>query len=73
MHFFFMTLTFLKHGGAWDILTKLFRMNGPKFERMIVGFMLVLASRVDHLLVPDVGKNFTMEHLREKKRTFKSF
>eukprot|EP00171_Calliarthron_tuberculosum_P021823 IDg21823t1 len=72
MDVFFMTLTVLKHGGAWDILAKVFRMKGPTFERMIVCFMRVLASRVDQLFVQDVGNNFTMAHLREKKRTFKS-
>lgn len=72
MDVLFMTLTVLKHGGSWDILGKVFRITGTTFERMITGFMRVIAGELHKLFVQDVADNYTMKHLQEKKTTFKS-
>lgn len=72
MDFLFMTLTVLKHGGCWVFLAKVFSLTRPTFERMIVGFMCVLSSRVDKLFVHDVANKYTMDHLQEDNQTFKS-
>lgn len=37
----FMLFTFSKHGGKSDVLGEMFKMKGPSFEKLVIGFMKV--------------------------------
>lgn len=73
MDAFFLTLTVLKHGGSWDILARVFRMKAPTFERLVIGFMRVIAPRMHKLYVQNVADIYSMVHLQEKDKTFRNF
>ena len=38
----FMTLAVLKHGEEWGFMARTFNMKGPTFQRLVVGFVVVL-------------------------------
>lgn len=41
-----MMLTVLKHGGKCDLLGKMFKIKGPSFEMIIVGFMKIVSHHL---------------------------
>lgn len=42
----FMVLTVVKHGGNWDFLGNMFKIKGPTFEKLIMGYMKVIWERL---------------------------
>jgi len=68
-----MTMAVLKHGGTWDWLGRMFRIKGPTFERLIVGFLEKLAPHMHDLFVKDVAELNPMAELIEQKTRFKNF
>lgn len=73
MDVLFMALTVLKHGGSWDVLSSVFRMKAPTFERLISGFMKVAAPELVAIFVEPTAAKYTMECLKEKRCTFRHF
>ena len=68
----FMLLAVVKYGGNWDILGRVFKIKGPKFERMIPKFVSIMSDHVYKLLVVRTSSDFVMQLLRETHQNFKN-
>ena len=68
-----MTLALLKHGSSWNFLAKMFRMKGPTFERLVIGFLQVILPEVKRRFIEPVADMYTMCALQEDKKDFKDF
>ena len=73
MDVFFMSLAVLKHGGSWDILSKVFDMKAPTFERVISGYMKVVSKILVEMFVDNVPNEYPMDHLHALKSTIRYF
>lgn len=41
---FFMLLKVIRHGGQWEFLARMFKLESSTFERLIVGFIHIVAD-----------------------------
>ena len=68
-----MTLAVLKHGGQWDFLAKMFRLEGPTFERMIMKFIYIISYPVFEHYVEYQGQKWKIKLMSRKKIGFKNY
>lgn len=66
----FMLLTLCKHGGSWDFLGQMFKMQGQKFERMIKKFIDIIVDEAHNIWVKSVVKESNMKHLCDTNNIF---
>lgn len=73
MDVFFMTLVVLKTGGAWDVVSRVFEIKTPTFDRMITGFLPVAAKVLCERFVEPVAQAYSMQCLEEGNTRFQYF
>ncbi len=69
----FMLLVVIKFGGQWDALGRLFKINGPTFERMMTRLCSLISTKIYDTLVIDHTKSFNMTWFQDKKAEFSNF
>ena len=73
MDVFFMMLTVLKHGGAWDLMARIFGIKGPTFEKLVMGYIKMLENHLYTMFVKKADHMYNMSTLRSNKAQFKYF
>ena len=53
-------------------MAKVFQIKAPTFERLVVGFIRVMALRMSKLFVECVADIYSMTHLIEKSKKFRN-
>ena len=69
----FMMMTVLKHGQQWDFTARLFKMKTCTFERIISGFINMLAPHLYETCVRKLEEKWTVAKLRSSNTTFQHF
>lgn len=66
-----MSMTRLKHEGQWDFLALMFRLKGPTFDRIIVGFIKIISRRPYEIFAVSVDELYPMSLSVETKKSFR--
>ncbi|KAH9103357.1 hypothetical protein LEN26_015310 [Aphanomyces euteiches] len=69
----FMTLTFLKHGGSWDIIATLFKYKSSTFAKGITGFIRTIHPHLMTRYVTSVAEKWSMLKLVTTGNQFQNF
>ena len=68
---FFMLLTVLKQGGAWDMMGMCFKISPTVFKKLITNYAMILSEHAYHELVENFEEEWSMEEmLKHKKKRF---
>lgn len=62
MDVLFITLTILKHGGAWDIIVNIFRLKVHTFERLIMAHINKLKPHFHEIFIADPDKRSVLKN-----------
>ena len=73
MDVFFMSLVTMKYGGSWDQLGNLFRIKGPTYMKLIVGFLEKLRDFMVERFVTKFEKQCSINYLNESEQLFEHF
>ena len=73
MYVFFMMLTVIKHGGAWDLIARIYGIKGPTFEKLVMGYINVLENNLYTVFEKNADHMCSMSTLRSNKTQFKYF
>lgn len=68
-----MLLTTLQHGSQWDTLDRVFKMNGPTFERHCTCLCSFVRMEIFKVFVVELTADLTMGSLREQNMGFQRF
>lgn len=69
----FITFCVLKHGGHWDVLSRMFKLKAPTFERLVSKFIQIISSFLYKEFVTNASKEYNMSTLNQRKQLFRSF
>lgn len=68
----FMTLVVIKHSNTWSFLGSSFQFKGPKFQKMMNGFLQKIEPIAFDLLVKPVREKYAMKRLIADGTTFRN-
>ncbi|KAH9110766.1 hypothetical protein LEN26_013643 [Aphanomyces euteiches] len=69
----FMVLTFLKHGGSWDVIAALFKLKSSTFSKSITGFIRTIHPHLMQRFVTAVAEKWSMLRLVTTGHQFQNF
>ncbi|KAF0726311.1 hypothetical protein Ae201684P_001162 [Aphanomyces euteiches] len=69
----FMALTFLMHGGSWDVIAALFKLKSSTFSKSITGFIRTIHPHLMQGFVTAVAEKWSMLRLVTTGHQFQNF
>ena len=68
-----MLLKVLNYNGNCDVLGQLFKIKGPKFERIVSKLVTLLSGHLYELLVSKISRDFDIKELRDPIQPFSNY
>ena len=68
-----MLLIVLEHGGQWEVLSRVFHMKGPTFERLATRFASLISRNIYQKFVTELTQNCNMKSLQDIRCMFQKF